>query len=79
MIINKIYSLIDEKINRIEEQRMKPSVIIVNASLFRQMQQEFADTQLAQAYGKVRSPYSLSVYKGCTVHPSEAVETAEVF
>ena len=79
MIINSIFGIVDERINAIESQAKQASVIILNAKLFKQMQQEMMYQDMAQSHGKVRSPFDLQVYRGLKVIPSMIVDTVEVF
>jgi hypothetical protein len=79
MIINSIFGIVDARISDIESQDKQASVIILNAKLFKQMQQEMMFQDMSQAYGKVRSPFDLQVYRGIKVIPSMVVDTVEVF
>ena len=79
MIMNSIFDIVDEKIVLIETQAKRPSVIVLNESLFKQMQQEMMYQDFSQKSGKVRSPYALQVYKGIKVVASQVVETVEVY
>ncbi len=79
MIINSIFGIVDARIAAIESEAKQASVIILNAQLFKQMQQEMMYQDMSQAYGKVRSPFDLQVYKGLKVIPSHVVDTVEVF
>jgi len=78
-MMSQIFELIDTKIEKIEEQAKKPVAIVINTDLFKQLQKEFADAQLAQKSGFIKSPYSLQNYKGCTVISSAVIETLEVY
>lgn len=78
MLIDTIFQTVDEKIAVLAEQRKRPSVIVLNADLFRQMQQDTMTADLSQKSGRVRSPYDLQVYQGLRVIPSEVVQTVEV-
>ena len=79
MIMDSIFQIVDEKIAIIEEQAKRASVIIINESLFRQIQQEMMFQDMSQKNGRVRSPYALQVYKGAKVIPSQVAESIEVF
>jgi hypothetical protein len=79
MIINSIFGIVDARIEAIESNAKQASVIVLNAQLFKQMQQEMMFQDMSQSYGKVRSPFDLQVYRGLKVIPSQVVETVEVF
>lgn len=78
MIIDSIFQIIDAKMNSIETNAKRAAVIVINESLFKQMQQEMLGQDMSQVYGKVRSPYALQVYRGVKVVPSQVVESVEV-
>lgn len=77
--LEKIYQLIDSKIDAIEKQNIRPAIIIVNDTLFRQAQQDMLMRDMQQSHGVVRSPHSLNVHRGIRVVTSSLCETAEVF
>lgn len=79
MIMDSIFQIVDDKINRIEAQAKRAAVIVINDGLFRQMQQEMFMADSMQRNGKVRSPYALQVYKGIKVVASQIAESVEVF
>ena len=79
MIMDSIFQIVDSRINEIESQAKRASVIVLNESLFKQIQQEMMYQDMNQAYGKVRSPYALQVYRGAKVIPSQVVESVEIF
>ena len=79
MIMDSVFQIVDSKISLIEAKAKRPVVIVINADLFKQIQQEMFTRDISQVYGKIRSPYALQVYKGCTVIPSQVVESVEVF
>ncbi len=79
MIMDSVFQIIDTKINLIETNAKRPVVIVINAGLFRQIQQEMFGRDMSQVHGKIRSPYALQVYKGCTVIASQVVDSVEVF
>jgi hypothetical protein len=79
MIINSIFGIVDARIAAIESEQKQASVIVLNAKLFKQMQQEMMYQDMSQSYGKVRSPFDLQVYRGIKVIPSQVVDTVEVY
>lgn len=79
MIMDSVYQIIDSKINLIETKAKRPVVIVINEGLFKQMQQEMFARDMSQLHGKIRSPYALQVYKGCTVIASQVVDSVEVY
>lgn len=79
MIINSIFEIVDARIAVIESDQKQVSVIVLNAALFKQMQQEMMFQDMSQKYGKIRSPFDLQVYRGIKVIPSQVVETVEVY
>ena len=79
MITEKIFELIDSKVNHIYTSAKRPAVIVVNAQLYKSLQEEILERDLSQPYGKVRSPLDLKVYNGIPLIPSQVVEVVEVF
>lgn len=79
MIMDSVFQIVDSKIELIETKAKRPAVIVINEGLFKQMQQEMFTRDMSQVHGKIRSPYALQVYKGCTVIVSQVVDSVEVF
>lgn len=79
MIMDSVFSIVDAKIEAIEINAKRAAVIVLNRQLYYQMQQEMMMQDMSQKYGTVRSPHSLSVYRGIKVIPSEVIESVEVF
>lgn len=78
MIMDSIFHIIDTKIDSIEQLAKKASIIVINESLFKQMQQEMITRDSLQKHGVIRSPYALQVYRGVKVVPSQVAESVEV-
>ena len=79
MIMDSIFEIVDKKIDSIEGQSKRAAVIVLNDGLYKQMQQEMMMQDMAQRYGKVRSPFSLQVHRGVRVVTSQVVDSVEVF
>lgn len=79
MIMDSIFQIVDSKIDAIEVKAKRAAVIILNESLFRQIQQEMMMQDMSAKYGKIRSPYALQVYRGVKVVTSQVVDSVEVF
>lgn len=77
--IEKVFQVVDSRINTIETSGKRVSVIIINSNTFRQIQQEMFYQDSMQSHGTIRSPYALQSYKGAKVVTSEVVELVEVY
>ena len=79
-MIQKVFKLIDFKINKITEDGKRASLIIINEGLFKRLQQDVVQESMEQKYGTLKSPHtSLTVYQNCKIMTSQVVETVEVF
>lgn len=77
--MEKVFQVVDSRINNIETAGKRASVIIINSKAFQQIQQEMFYQDSMQSHGTIRSPYSLQSYKGAKVVTSEVVELVEVY
>jgi len=78
-MVQNIFEKIDQKLRMICDSYKKPAAIIINTSLYRVLQEEILQNDLAQSSGKIRSPLDLKIYNGVQMIPSEVIEGVEVF
>lgn len=78
-MIEQIFEKVDVRIVELSAQNKTPSLILINARLYQNLQQEMLTQDLSQSYGKVRSPYNLRSYKGLQLLTSHVVDDVEVF
>jgi len=78
-MLENMFKVIDQRIASLEEEGKHPAVILINASLYKSLQDEMIQQDILQQYGKIRSPHELKLYRGVQIIPCETVEAAQVF
>jgi len=78
LMLERVFKLVDAKMQRISVSNKRPSIIVINEDIFRQLQQDIVTQSMEQKHGALRSPFDLQVYKNCKVITSQVIETVEV-
>ena len=78
-MLEHMFGVIDQKINSLMVEGKRPAVILINSKIYKSIQEEMIQKDMAQSFGKVRSPYDLRLYKGIQIISCDTVEAADVY